>query len=189
MKKTVMAMLVALSIGTVQAASFIWGTGGSGTPIQSSTEGIGLATGSAVLLIYAPEGISFGGNPGALTLGSGMTILDTRAIGANAGRTGNFSYSSESINWGDTLTGYYIVAFDTADWTDATEFAYATYTFTLPASSSATAVNSNKLLLGTSTAYLENIAYNEWTAVPEPTSMALLAFGVAALGLRRKFRA
>jgi hypothetical protein len=29
---------------------------------------------------------------------------------------------------------------------------------------------------------------SQWTAVPEPTSMALLALGAAALGLRRKLR-
>jgi hypothetical protein len=48
---------------------------------------------------------------------------------------------------------------------------------------------------GPSSTVQENLSWvgyggvQTWTAVPEPTSMALLALGVAAIGLRRKFRA
>jgi hypothetical protein len=35
---------------------------------------------------------------------------------------------------------------------------------------------------------LDNYTPGVWTPVPEPTSMALLAIGAAALGFRRKFR-
>jgi len=78
-----------------------------------------------------------------------------------------------------TAGGYYVVLFDN----NSANYKYCTTTLLWNNSESITVNESNP-----ATVYFDPGAFSDWTAVPEPGSMALLALGVAAMALRRKKR-
>jgi hypothetical protein len=169
MKKLMMIMAVALVAGMSQAATIVWNSGtlysladASGTFSTTTAKNDSLVC-SALLYIYTDAACT---DPVAITGNTDTTLSPGSALNGT---------TSDSFL---ANTTYYAVLIVTANST------YGTATMT----SSAVAVT----IPGTASGgvnFLSAAAMpSSWTVVPEPTSMALLAFGAAALGLRRKFR-
>ena len=184
MKKlfTIAAMLCVA--GMVQAASVSWGgaisKGDGVTPI---------AAGSMAYLIYSATDI-FGGALTTFDTTTGLTNLGGQSLA-----THTITANEASVAWGfsDTfiradasggVNGYWqIVLIDAAD---PTRFdAWAAPQVTGASDSTGAAVVKLNADWTGSTWLGDGF---QPTVVPEPTSMALLALGVAALGLRRKNR-
>lgn len=189
MKKLMIFMTgVVMMALTSSAATLQWGTTGGGVPIANAT-GTGLTTAYDVLLVWDTTGDGLGLTKdigtGLVTLGTNITPIDTtRAIGATAGRTGGFTQDYAAFSYNSTYK-LYIVAFDGTDWTHASNFATTSKNVTFPTSS--TVVPGASFVL---TSAGQRIVSSDWgaiTPVPEPTSLALLAIGVGAVALRRKF--
>jgi len=186
MKKMLAIVAVMAMAGAASAASFNWtsdlskfvdGTGALTTDLQGGTismvylgNGEAADWSSAVKVDY---GTGFDGNVGT---------------GKAAGRVSNtfgFNYAD-----GDMANGqWYGVAFVDV----AGTFGTANQIYQLQYQASGLAVDTAYQIAGLADDSWSGPQFNyapggNFQIVPEPTSMALLALGVAALGLRRKFR-
>lgn len=207
MKKiTAIAMIMLLS-ASAQAANLNWGTGVAPTSSKAmesdGTTPLAVGSGWAMLLNFSTAAdmtafTGLTGSEGAWALSSG-SVLQTQNVGYNRSSAGvnsaitaaNAPGRFQSVMLGQSNpTAYYAIVFFTdgagvgATSPSLTAYqtlntgTYAYKTFTV----SGLNAGNQTIALGAA-----NTTWSATTAVPEPTAMALLAIGVAAVGLRRKF--
>lgn len=169
MKKLMMMLAFVLVAGMSQAAVIKWSTGTIYTPGVGGVFGsaVGTTTGTYLAMVYfytdsgGLNGITLtGGNTDNSTASAFGSVLNSTTVG--------YTFSLSTMYYGKV-----VVTSTDGNW--AMNSSLAGF---LTQGTGDTTINFTTL--GAMPA--------KWTAVPEPTSMALLALGAAALGLRRKLR-
>jgi hypothetical protein len=206
--KKMLAMIIALVVATAAEAVQInwstlagqgWGAGNAGNMVllvrsavnANTTAGVTLAGNGAMTLAGGLDLLGVGLLNGSGDLAS-VAIVQSAGNWSAAGTLGvvglsNFTATKNngvfpatvgSMNAGATgKMDYYLVVFNNTTLETATQMNQVKVSNTSPS-------------LATANLALQFDQTNKtgWTAVPEPTSMALLALGVAAVGLRRRFK-
>jgi len=189
MKKIMgISALICLAAFNIQAASIQWSLGNNSLKNLTGTAN---QSGAALQLIAVASTVDLDAYiASGLTTTTGINFIDTNGTGTTAG-LGNMALktASDPALVDQSSYNFYVVAQYTFSGTPyfmvsskITQKAYA-------APSPATKVEyaTANFGAGSYTAALPT-DINGWQAIPEPTSLALLAIGVAAIGLRRKFR-
>ena len=170
MKKLVMMLAVIAMAAMTQAATVTWSISGVKAPNPDGTFSTTAVNGGIAYLFYGAQNSASLNSAIQGESFTGAGSLYSKATTSTGGifQTGIGSYANEVV----TL---YMVIFNGATIATSTHYMISsdlTQTFTTVAKT---------YNFGTSMP-------TSWTAiVPEPTSMALLALGVAAVGLRRRF--
>ena len=167
MKKLVVILGLVAMVGVAQAACFNWVFAATSAEKGKTAYVFNGSAFSKDMVFASLDEIT--GNSAVISQG---VFAGKRSVSAFGG------VNDDSVKFGSDYTYFYVVA-------DESQF----YVSDLLTASSASIFEEGSASPGELEFSNKNITYKDYSAVPEPTTAALLALGLAAFGLKRKVRA